>query len=80
MNYFSGHSPSLAWSADGRTSRHWQDDASQGRGHRVRHDLLQRLVLHSDLEVQRRVRKVGQDFVRDGELNILSDYFDFMPV
>ena len=62
-----GYPPALEGRADGRPARHRQDDAGQGGGHRVRHHLLQRLLLHAHLQVPRRVGETRQTALRNGE-------------
>lgn len=54
-----GYSSAVEGGADGGAARYWQDNARQGSGHRVRHHFLQRLLVHSHLQVQRRVRKTS---------------------
>lgn len=57
---------------DGWPTGDGQDDARQGRGHRVRHDLLQRLLLHAHLQVPRRVGEARPAPLRDGTVFSLS--------
>ena len=33
-------------------ARHWKDDAGQGSGHRDKDDFLQRIFIHSGIEIQ----------------------------
>ena len=52
-----------------RPPRHRQDDARQGCRHRVRHHLLQRVVVHRGVQVEGRQRKAGAGAIRTSEFS-----------
>ena len=53
--------------ADGWPPRDGQDYAGQGRGHRVRHHFLQRVLLDTHLQVPGGEREAREAALRNGE-------------
>lgn len=72
MITFSGHPAAVEGRADGGPAGHGQDHAGEGRGHRVRDHVLQRVLLHAHLQVPRRVRETSQTALRNGTNLILK--------
>lgn len=71
---FPGHQTAVEGRPDGGSPGHGQDDAGEGSGHGVRHHLLQRILVHTHLQVPRGVRETSQIVIRNGKRHIL--YFN----